>query len=212
MKTTGQILAAARRAKKLELEDVARITKIRPQYLEAIENDDYQKLPSGAVAKGFIRNYCEFLELNPTQIAAVFRRDFVENQAGQIVPRGFVEPVTKQAFWTPRATVIAILTLVVTLFAAYLGYQYYVFTGPPTLTVNQSDQQITSPEPTYEISGTTDPEATLAVNGQLVALDRGGKFFFRVPLAEGENLVTITATSKTNKTTTETRTVIYSNP
>ena len=84
MKTAGQILAEARTAKKLEIEEVARITKIRPQFLRLIENDDYQKMPSGAVTKGFIKNYCEFLGLNQHQVSAVFRRDFVENNLGQI--------------------------------------------------------------------------------------------------------------------------------
>lgn len=210
MKTAGQILAETRIARKLELEDVARITRIRPQFLRSIENDDYQKLPSGAVAKGFVRNYCEFLGLNPAQVQAVFRRDFVENQSGQIVPRGFVEPVNKQAFWTPRTTVIALLALTFTIFGGYLVYQYHTLTGPPDLTVNQSEEKINTSEDSYEISGSTDPEATIAVNGHLVALDKGGQFSFRVPLSQGENLITITATAKSGKQTVISKTVIYS--
>ncbi len=210
MKTAGQILAETRIAKKLELEDVARITRIRPQFLRSIENDDYQKLPSGAVAKGFVRNYCEFLGLNPAQVQAVFRRDFVENQSGQIVPRGFVEPVNKQAFWTPRSTVIALLALTFTVFGGYLVYQYHTLTGPPDLTINQTQEQVTVQENTFEISGETDPEATIAVNGHLVALDKGGQFSFRVPLSEGENLITITATAKSGRQAVITKTVIYS--
>lgn len=210
MKTTGQILKAARLAKKYDLEDVARITKIRPQFLDAIEADDYRRLPTSTVARGFIRNYSEFLELDPAQVAAVFRRDFVENESGQIVPRGIAEPINKQAFWTPRATAITVLTVLLTLFATYLSYQYYVLTGPPKLDVKQTESSITTAEQTYEISGSTDPEATLAVNGQLVALDKGGQFFFRVPLSLGENLVTITATSKSGKSITKSIVVSYS--
>jgi cytoskeletal protein RodZ len=210
MKTAGQMLQAARVARKLELDDVLRITKIRPQFLALIEADDYQKLPSGAVAKGFIRNYSEFLDLNPIQVLAIFRRDFIENQAGQIVPRGFVEPVNKQAWWTPRTTVISVVSLVLTLFMAYLIYQYRILTGPPRLTIDQAEMAVTTHDPSFEISGLTDPEATISVNGQLVVLDKGGKFFFRIPLSEGENLITITSTSKSGKPITKTRSVIYS--
>lgn len=210
MKSAGQILAETRVSKKLEIEDVARITKIRPQFLRLLENDDYQKLPSGAVAKGFIRNYTEFLGLNVEQLLAVFRRDFVENQQGQIVPRGFVEPVSKQALWTPKTTVIAILALVFTIFGGYLVYEYRILTGPPTLVVDQTGNKITSAEDTFEITGTTDPEATIAVNGHLVALDKGGKFSFRVPLNSGENPIKITATSKAGSAATVTKTVLYS--
>ncbi len=209
MKTAGQMLQLARNGKKLELEDVSEITKIRPQFLSAIEADNYRLLPSGAVAKGFIRNYSEFLGLNPAQVLAIFRRDFVENQAGQIVPRGFVEPVSKQAVWTPRTTVIAIVSLILTLFTFYLVYQYRILTGPPKLQISQSAPVKTTSESSYEISGITDPEATISVNGQLVVLDKGGQFYFRVPLADGENLVTITATSKSGKTTILNRKVTY---
>ncbi len=210
MKTAGQILAETRSAKKMEIGDVARITKIRPQFLRLIENDDYQKLPSGAVAKGFIRNYCEFLGLPVDQVLAVFRRDFLENQSGQIVPRGFVEPVNKQPLWSPRTTVIAILAVVITLFAGYLVYQYRILTGPPILTIDQTQTKIATADSSIEISGSTDPEATIAVSGHLVALDKGGRFSFRVPLSPGENVITITATSKGGKAITQTKTVLYS--
>lgn len=210
MKSAGQILAEARLAKKLDIEDVARITKIRPQFLRLLETDDYQQLPSGAVAKGFIKNYCEFLGLDSAQVSAVFRRDFVENQSGQIVPRGFVEPVSKQALWTPKTTVIAVLALVFTLFAGYLIYEYRVLTGPPSLTVSPTETKATTSEDSFEISGITDPEATISVNQHLVALDKGGRYSFRVPLNPGENVINITATSKSGKTTTVTKTVIYS--
>lgn len=210
MKSAGQILASARTAKKLDIEDVARITKIRPQFLVLLENDDYQLLPSGAVAKGFIKNYCEFLGLNPAQVLAVFRRDFVENQSGQIVPRGFVEPVSKQALWTPKTTIIAVLALVFTLFGGYLIYEYRILTGPPNLVIDQTDSSFSTNLDTFEISGITDPEATISVNDHLVVLDKGGTFSFRVPLTEGENSIIITATSKQGKSVTTTKTVIYS--
>lgn len=208
MKTAGQILQSARQNKKLELDDVARITRIRPQFLVAIEADDYSQLPSGTVAKGFIRNYSEFLLLSPENVLAAFRRDFVENKLGQIVPRALADPVSQQAFWTPRATIIAAVVLVFTVFGGYLIYQYWVLTGPPPLQITQPKQGQVSSESTILIEGQTDPEATISVGGQLVALDKGGQFSFRVPLTSGENHISIVATSKSGKTTILTRKVV----
>ncbi len=208
MKTVGQVLQAARNAQKLDLKDVSRITCIRVSFLEAIEADDYGQLPSGAVARGFIRNYCEFLGLNRLATQAIFRRDFVENEQGQIVPRGMVKPVSEISFWTPRTTLIAIITFIFTLFGAYLIFQYRVLTGPPPLRLITPTDKQTTTEATIEVTGITSPEATISVNGDLVALEKGGRFFLRLPLTAGDNIISVIATSKSGKTASQIRTVI----
>lgn len=208
MKTVGQILSETRLKQKLELEDVSRITRIRSQFLALIEADDYQSLPSGAVAKGFIKNYCEFLGLDSTQLLAVFRRDFIETKSGQIVPRGMVDPVSHVSFWTPRTTIIAVVTFIFTIFTVYLFYQFRVLTGPPPLKISRPTAEFVTSESTIEVVGTTDPEATIAVNNQLIALDKGGRFSFRLTLEKGDNIISVVAKSKSGKTTTLTRTVL----
>ena|SRR3989344_2603949 len=207
MKSAGLLLQSARLAKKLDLADVSRITKIRSTFLQAIEADDYSRLPSGATAKGFIRNYAKFLGLDPLHILAIFRRDFVENQAGQIVPRSVVEPAEQINFWTPKTTVIAAVVLIFTVLGGYLFYQYRVLTGPPYLELDQPPANAMIAESPVEISGTTDPEATIAVNGRLVALDKGGTFFLRLPLEPGQNTISVTATGKSGRTTSISRVI-----
>lgn len=208
MRTAGQVLQAVRIQKKQDLVDVARITRIRTQYLEALELDDYRKLPSGTVAKGFIKNYSEFLGLNPEHILAIFRRDFVENQQGQIIPRGMSSPVGNTSLWTPKTTIIAVMSTILTVFAAYLIYQYHILTGPPPLSVTLPFDNFVTSETTVEVSGVTDPEATLSINDQLVILEKGGRFAFRVPITSGENTLLIVASSKSGKMSTVNRKVV----
>jgi cytoskeletal protein RodZ len=212
MKTAGQVLQSKRLEKRLEISDVSRITKIRPQLLELIEADDYTHLPSGAVAKGFVRNYSEFLGLKPDYVLAIFRRDFGENSQGQIVPRGMVDPVNKQSLWTPRSSVVAAVVCIFVVFAAYLIYQYNILTGPPTLRLISPSPTFSTTEATVEVEGFTDPEATISVGNQLVALDKGGHFSFRLNLNPGTNSISVTAISKSKKTTTLTRSVILTTP
>lgn len=209
MKTAGQILKEARLKKRLELEDAARITRIRTQFLSFIEADDYGQLPNGTVARGFIRNYCEFLELSPQQVLAVLRRDFIENDQGRIIPKGMVEPVNHPSFWTPRTTLVATFSLVMTLFAAYLVYQYRVLVGPPPLELTEPVDRVTIGEPTVEVVGRTDPEATVAVNGQLIVLDKGGQFMVRLPVKSGENPIEVIATSKSGRSSQIRRVVLH---
>lgn len=212
MKTTGQILQETRLLKKIEIEEVSRITKIRPESIRLLEADNYGSLPGGTITRGFIRNYSEFLGLNPQHLLAVFRRDFLENAKGEIIPRGFVEPVNENSFWTPRTTVIALVTLIFTIFGGYLIYQYQILVGPPALEVSQpTENQIVS-ERTIEVKGSTNPEAVISVNGNLVALENGGQFSLRIPLTNGQNTVVVIATGKSGKTTSISRSVTLTNP
>ena len=211
MKTVGQLLQQTRMAKKIELEEIAKFTKIRTSFLESIEKDDYLRLPNSAVARGFVANYAQYLGLNIDTIQAMFRRDFSENQYGQIVPRGMVNPVNRLNCWTPKKTIAAVIFLGIFLFMLYLVYQYMVLIGPPSLKLTRpTEVQVVNSE-TVEVSGKTDPQAVLSVNGQLVVLDNGGNFSFKIPLVPGENKITVQALSKSGKISQIERRVIFKN-
>ena len=95
----GQRLKEIRLRKGLSIEQVSNGTKIRPQFITAIEKGEYQKLPSPTYAQGFVRNYAEFLGAPKRETLALFRREFDEEQAYRVLPQGFSKqkdfPVTK---------------------------------------------------------------------------------------------------------------------
>lgn len=64
--TIGESLRRARNERQLTLEQAAKLTHIRLHYLEALESDSREGLPSTAQAKGFIRLYAGFLGI-PSQ-------------------------------------------------------------------------------------------------------------------------------------------------
>ncbi|MBP1693248.1 MAG: Xre family DNA-binding protein [Chloroflexi bacterium] len=63
--TIGQQLRQAREAQKLSLGEIAGATHMRERYLRALEEDDYDTLPSPAQARGFLRSYANYLKINP---------------------------------------------------------------------------------------------------------------------------------------------------
>lgn len=65
MDEIGQILREARENKGLSLEEVQAATRINPRYLEALEEGDYEALPTPVHVKGFLRNYARHLGLEP---------------------------------------------------------------------------------------------------------------------------------------------------
>ena len=64
MQTIGQKLKQAREEKRLTLEKVFEATRIRISHLQALEADDLFVMSSPVQARGYLRNYAEFLGLN----------------------------------------------------------------------------------------------------------------------------------------------------
>ena len=58
----------ARLARKLTLDEAARMTKIRPSRLAEIEADDFSNFPSLAYAKGFLLIYGKFLNVDVSSV------------------------------------------------------------------------------------------------------------------------------------------------
>ncbi len=68
MQTIGQTLKQTRESKRLTLEKVFEATRIRVPYLQALESDDLSAMPSPVQARGYLRNYAEYLGLNFDQL------------------------------------------------------------------------------------------------------------------------------------------------
>src|SRR5574337_343930 len=64
MGTLGQYLRSAREAKGIDLHDAAQQTRISVNYLKALEEEDFSKLPGEVFVKGFLKNYARFLKLD----------------------------------------------------------------------------------------------------------------------------------------------------
>ncbi|HET6823165.1 MAG TPA: RodZ domain-containing protein [Anaerolineales bacterium] len=66
--TIGQRLKTEREDQRLTLEKVFEATRIRVQYLQALEEDDLSVMPSPVQARGYLRNYAEFLGFDVEQV------------------------------------------------------------------------------------------------------------------------------------------------
>lgn len=68
----GKKFQEARLARKLTLDEAARMTKIRPSRLAEIEAEDFSQFPSLAYAKGFLLIYGKFLDVDVTPFLEAF--------------------------------------------------------------------------------------------------------------------------------------------
>ena len=74
MRSLGEQLRLARKAKGKSLEDISRDTNISKYYLEALENDNYDILPGSAYVKGFLSNYARCVDLDPKAVVEQFNK------------------------------------------------------------------------------------------------------------------------------------------
>jgi len=64
----GQYLRETREARGIDLRDAAQQTRIGVNYLKALEEQDFSRLPGEVFVKGFLKNYCKFLHLDEAEV------------------------------------------------------------------------------------------------------------------------------------------------
>ena len=74
MTAIGETLRRERLRHNLDLEQISKELKISARLLDAIESDQFNKLPGAVFAKSFVRQYARFLGLDEEEMAAEVQR------------------------------------------------------------------------------------------------------------------------------------------
>lgn len=204
MTTVGEILAKARLRKKLTLEQVEKATRIRSKFLEAIEKDQFEKLPPGTFAKGFIKNYATFLGISADDAMAFYRRQSDEKQIDQI-PLKNQRNLAKKFSLTPQILTTVSIIVLVAAFFGYLIFSYLRFAGAPVLEVETPKNNTVVRVEEISVSGKTNSDAELIINDQPVTVSDNGSFKVQIKLQPGINTITLVSTNKFNRQTTVVR-------
>lgn len=200
MVRVGQRLHETRIHQSLTLDEIAEKTKIRPEFLTAIEKGEYEKLPSSSYAQGFVRNYASFLGLSQKEILPLFRREFDEKKAFKVLPDGLTQ---SSGFSLTRARIqqsFFIVALAGIALLGYLGFQYRSMFFSPMLTV-YSPKQNAQTKDEITVSGKTDPNATILINNEPVLLNTNGEFTKNLTLFPGKTSITLKAKNRFGKET-----------
>ncbi len=208
MRTVGQILKEERERRFYTLEEIEKITKIRKELLEALEEGHYSKLPPATFVQGFIKNYGRFLGLNIEKLLAVFRREFSEGKNPPRVMESLKNPIEDKKFKvTPKRLLIGMVFSLILVFFIYLWSQYRFLVDAPALDLKSPADQLTTSSQEIEVKGKTDPEVKITINDQEITTDQSGGFAQKIELSENVNNITVTAISKSGKQTKIQRTV-----
>ena len=218
-------LVAARERKGVDLYRAERDTKIRARYLAALEHGDYAELPGAVYTKGFLRNYALYLGLDPEDVVRQWRRErgdaTIPAEPVLAVPKPLAAPRQGLTF-SPVIVVAAILTVLVAMFAVYIGVQLVRFAKPPTLGLTNPPQAVVDVDEdtaSYVLRGTSIPGATISVKDAArdqpyrVTADEAGVWTAEVDLRRGRNQFDISAVDpETGKTSENTERVFITVP
>jgi hypothetical protein len=213
MKTAGEVLKQRRLSLNYQLSEVAAVTKIQVRYLQALEDNLYQDIPSFTSARGFLKNYGDYLGLPNKELMALFRRDYPLAQNPEIVAHALVRPVNQpRLMWNARFTAYTIISAFLLLVCTYLFYQYSHLTKAPYLRIDSPVDQARFLSSPILVSGRTDPDARVEINSQPVILDKNGDFKSEVNLFSGTNDLLIKAISRRNRETSLHLQIYYQKP
>lgn len=197
MRTVGQILKEEREARFYTLEEVEKATKIRKEFLVALEEGDFSQLPSATFIQGFIKNYAKFLKLDPGKLLAIFRREFPEKGRKPYVLEAFANPVNDSKLKiTPGRILGLVIVLLVLSFFVYLWLQFHQFVGPPKLSLTSPQDQLTTDSISVLVEGKTDPEIKVLINSQEIKVGPLGDFKEEIVLSQPVNKINVVAISK----------------
>lgn len=203
--TLPQRLLEARERKGVDLYRAERDTKIRAKYLGALETGEYAELPGAVYTKGFLRNYALYLGLDPEEVIRQWKHErgdtVVPAEPVLAVPRPLEAPRQGLTF-SPVIVIAALLTILIGVFAVYIGVQLVRFAKPPTIAVTTPATavlEVGEDATEYTLRGTSAAKATITITEagreepQRVSADASGRWTADVPLRRGRNEFTISA-------------------
>ena len=142
----GRILAAERERQGLGPAEIAQRLRMSTWQVEALEADDYGRLPRGPFLRGFVRNYAKLLGLAPETVLAHLAEGASREAKPQIVvPSQNIrfDPLSDR-MGSPYVKAAAIASVVVALGLAAMYWWTFIRNSPPTVARKPAPAAVTT--------------------------------------------------------------------
>lgn len=122
----GAILRQGREYRGLSIDEVSQALKLAPKQVAAIENEEFDLLPGNTFARGFVRNYARFLQIDPAPVVAAVERRLSQGEVDLNPPSNAagIMPAGSGYRGVPRV-LLAVLVLVVVALAAGVYFERF---------------------------------------------------------------------------------------
>ena len=205
MKSIGEHLRTAREEKGYSFDQVVHDTNISREYIHALEEDNFDFFPAEAYLIGFLRNYSEYLGLDPSKMVGIYKNFKISEEP---VPMDLLLGKKKTAAvkkekpedapskeGLPRWLIPVLASVALIAVAAVLFL-------PSLLGRNDSDDTVVEEEKVSSVGEISGPreffltENTLDINvsdGDAVKVSTGARMLtFLVSLSESNQLISYT--------------------
>ena len=204
--TPGEKLRQRRHYKNLKIEAVAKTLNIRVEYLLALEEERFDKLPAGLYGKNFLKEYALFLGLAPAEFIKYWNQ-----QTDPAAPKNpFSQKIVKKRKFIifPKIIRNSLVIAAVLICFLYLIFYFKNLTFPPNLTIIEPANNLLTVNRSITVSGWSDPEAAIKINNEAILNGSNGYFSQTVNLKKGLNSLVITAQKPYSQETTVTREIL----
>lgn len=205
------ILQRRREQLEISLTEAEQATRIRAKYIEAIETGDYDTLKDDVYARGYVKNYADYLGLDPKPILKMYdaeragqremkRQSIKQNR--RPIQLG-LKPIRNMKWVVTPRTFVALSTLaVVSAVVLYIIWQVLVLSAPPKLVINNTEARLVTASFGY-VSGRVENGSDLFINDSPVLVAADGSFRERIALTNGLNEIKLTAKNRLGKVATQ---------
>jgi cytoskeletal protein RodZ len=189
-------LRVAREEKKVTIEFVAQKLGINQEYLSALENGDYNRLPAGVYEKTYLKKYGAYLGLNLPRLEEKYLKEkgLASKEKKNVFAKRKINAREMLVFPKILKNILVII-FVVALFL-YLGiYLKNSFSQPKMFISSPADKMVTENN-TVDVIGQADTRTQITINNKQIIKDESGNFRETVDLIKGLNTITISAQNK----------------
>jgi len=210
--TLGEKLKKYRSERRMTLSEASRITRIKIEYLEALEDGEYDRLPVDVYVKGFLRSYANCLGVDEQTLIRSYEKERgiktnIE-KAQNPQNKKDIEPINISPFiFTPRIMVIFAITVLTLASFFYIYREIGSFSDAPRLVILNPEQGAQIQDNSVVVEGVTEKDAKLFINDQPILVNDEGKFREDLTLQTGDNVINIKAVNKFGKEAAQTLTV-----
>jgi len=110
----GEYLRKHREEANLSLKEISLITRIRCEYLKALENEEFEKIPGEVFVKGYIKEFLKTISIEPSEAIRLYNEQKEESLAAQEpLPPPRKIKLSPQVFLYPLVAMLIIIPIII---------------------------------------------------------------------------------------------------